>query len=216
MAIGESDTARPGGALNTARGWIRRRGPVEADAAEARFVADLRAGTPAAWARLYDTHHGPILRYVAARVRDRAAAEELAADVFVQALEAIGRYRYTGRPILAWLYRIARNLVVDHVRALERRGRLAPVWNGLASLRRGPGGLSLESHAPDADPQASVAAIDVRDAVRRLPGDQREAVILRFYAGLPTPEVAKLLGRTDRAVYSLYGRAFERLRRELR
>ena len=71
----------------------------------------LRALDQDAWAELYDRHHMQIWRYAYGRTNNRHAADDVAAQVFVEALASIQRYRYKGLPILAWLYGIARNLV---------------------------------------------------------------------------------------------------------
>ena len=91
--------------------------------AEALLVQRAKARDPSAWAEIYDTHYKKLYSYCYARTSDANAAADLAASVFLEALSGIGRYEYRGRPLLAWLYRIAHNVVSDHRRKGERESR---------------------------------------------------------------------------------------------
>ena len=79
-----------------------------------------RQGT-AALADLFEEYYERIARYIAVRIGNQNDAEELAGDVFVRATEHIGSFQWRGVPVQAWLYRIAHNLVVDHLRRNSRR-----------------------------------------------------------------------------------------------
>jgi RNA polymerase sigma-70 factor (ECF subfamily) len=123
--------------------------------------------------------------------------------VYLEALEGIDRYEYRGRPLLAWLYRIARNVVSDHLRSRERETRaLEQAASTMATHDPGPA-------AQVADRQ------DVLAAVRQLTDDQQQLIALRFYAGFTTAEIAGAMGRSERAVYSLEVRALASLRKLL-
>jgi RNA polymerase sigma-70 factor (ECF subfamily) len=168
----------------------------DGDEADGAFIERLRALDQQAWAELYDGHHAQIWRYVYGRSGSRDAADDVAAQVFTEALSAIHRYRYRGRPVLAWLYRIARNLAAKQVRQ-ERRAA--------------PGDYVEPSGSPE---EQIVDAIVLTNAVQRLTGDQREVVVLRFYAGYSTREIALAMGKRESAVYSLEVRAIAALRRQ--
>src|SRR5436190_24231536 len=88
--------------------------------APAAFVERLRALDQPAWAEMFDRHHTQIWRYAYARTGDRDAADDVASQTFSEALTAISRYRYSGKPIVAWLYRIARNIAGKRTRELRR------------------------------------------------------------------------------------------------
>src|SRR5712692_6263403 len=70
----------------------------------------------AAFGQLYDDYAAKIYRYAYYKVGTRVQAEDLTAQVFLKAWEAIGGYRSTNRPFSAWLFRIAHNLIVDYFR----------------------------------------------------------------------------------------------------
>ena len=107
----------------------------------------------AALTDLFEEYYERITRYIAVRVGNQADAEELASAVFVRAVENIGSFQWRGVPLQAWLYRIAHNAAVDHLRRSSRR-KSAPldeatsvasrhdleqgcslVWNGRSCLK---------------------------------------------------------------------------------
>jgi RNA polymerase sigma-70 factor (ECF subfamily) len=169
---------------------------------EAEYVQRARSGDEDAWVTIYEQHYPTLYRYVRARVEDRETAEDLTATVFLEAVRGIGGYRDRGRPFLAWLYTIARNTVNYHRRAGYRRPAGAPLGDPAGT----PGG---------GDPASAAVRLDVRRAVAELSKDQREVMILRHFVGLTTPEVSRLLGKHERAVYSLQTRAIKALRKRL-
>ena len=95
------------------------------DAAIERLVDEARAGDAWAFGQLFDHFHLPVYRYVASRVRHPSDAEDLTQLVFVKALEALPRYEPRGIPFGGWLFRLARNAVIDHVRTSHEHADLA-------------------------------------------------------------------------------------------
>jgi RNA polymerase sigma-70 factor (ECF subfamily) len=164
---------------------------------QASFAARLRALDHDAWAELYDRHHTQIWRYSYGRTGSRDAADDVAAQVFAEALSSVNRYRYKGRPILAWLYGIARHLTSKHLRRTQRDAPGEYVE---------PSGGSLEE---------GLDSMVLADALERLTSEQREVVVLRFYAGYSTGEIAAAMRKREAAVYSLEVRAIGALRRQL-
>jgi RNA polymerase sigma-70 factor (ECF subfamily) len=184
---------------------------------EDELVRRAAANAQDAWTEIYERHHSKLFRYVQARVGDRQTAEDLTATVFLEALKSIRGYRSRGRPLLAWLYTIARNVVNYHYRSHFRKQAPGPLGRFLSRGMDDDDRLQVraETVAPAADPAAAVEGWDLRDAVNRLSPEQREVVILRYFVGLTTPEVARLLAKHERAVYSLQTRAIQSLRRQL-
>ncbi len=95
------------------------------DAAIERLVDAARAGDGGAFGRLFDHYHRPVYRYVASRVRRPSDAEDLTQSIFVKALEALPRYESRGIPFGGWLFRLARNAVIDFVRTSHEHADLA-------------------------------------------------------------------------------------------
>ena len=171
---------------------------------EQRLVEAARALSPEAWSSIYDTNFPKIYSYIYRRLEDHAAAEDLASHVFVEALQGIGRYQYRGVSLLAWLYRIAHNLTCDHIRRHSAH-RAVPLVYGNGHY----------------DPQVAAAADqvdawqDISRALRHLPDDQQQVLILRFVEGLPTAAVAVVMGKRVNTVRVIQHRALGRMRRLL-
>lgn len=167
---------------------------------EEALIKQAQAKSPEAWSLIYERYFTRIYTYVYYRLRNRELAEDLASQVFVEALSGIGRYRYTGRPLLAWLYRIAHNITVDHIRRASRD----PARQALPE----------EIHGGDST-EALAEKTDIFQALERLRPEQQQVVILRFMEGLTSNEVASVMRKSEAAVKALQVRALQALRREL-
>lgn len=172
----------------------------------AELVTRAQTGEADAIGRLYDQHHTEIFRYLWARVGERAVAEDLTGEVFMRMLTGLSGYRASAAPFRAWLYQIARNLLIDHYRKTGRRT--------LVSLQQAE---TVKDDTPD-----MVTIVDqrltmerVHYALTRLEQAQREVVTLRFLSGLSLQEVAQTLGKTENAVKALQHRGLATLRHVL-
>src|SRR5512133_798570 len=94
-----------------------------------QLVAEAQGGNPEAFGRIFDEFHGAIYRYVASRVGRPSDAEDLTQLVFVKALEALPRFAARGIPFGGWLFRLARNTVIDHVRTRRETSELEAATN---------------------------------------------------------------------------------------
>ena len=111
------------------------------DEAIERLVAAAKLGDPEAFGALFDHYYAPVYRYVAARVGRPSDAEDLAQLVFVKALEALPRYEVRGVPFGGWLFRLARNVVIDHIRTRREHATLDMAVER-SSDEAGPGELA--------------------------------------------------------------------------
>ncbi|HEU4759382.1 MAG TPA: sigma-70 family RNA polymerase sigma factor [Dehalococcoidia bacterium] len=188
---------------------------------EGQLIEQAKAGAPEAWTEIYQRHYRPLYRYALARVGEPALAEDLTAAVFLEALHGINSYSYRGRPLLAWLYRIARNVVTDHRRreSGRRQGAVRQLQSKVlwyfmrsGSEREAEAIPSLQDPATE---EQRAERLDLKQALARLGGLQREVIALHYFAGFSLREVARLLGKNERAVYSLQARALAALRRHL-
>ena len=174
------------------------------DAAIERLVDEARAGDAWAFGQLFDHFHLPVYRYVASRVRHPSDAEDLTQLVFVKALEALPRYESRGIPFGGWLFRLARNAVIDHVRTSHEHADLAQSAER-AGADAGPDELAVIRQEIEA----------VRSALATLTDDQRDAISLRFFAGLSAREAAEAMGKQEGTIRGLQFRAIAALRRQL-
>jgi RNA polymerase sigma-70 factor (ECF subfamily) len=159
---------------------------------------------------VYERYFELVYGYVARRVRDRAAAEDLTSEVFRKALSGIDRFKWTGAPFGAWLLRIAANLIASRAKRAWRSPVDAedPETTESAKESRTPGSQQTQLEA--AERRAWVIRM-----VDELPDDQRRVVRMRFGEEKSIREIASELGRSEGAVKQLQFRAFQNLRAKL-
>ncbi len=172
---------------------------------EGRLVARATKRDSAAFGILYETHLDRIYRYVYYRVGSTSEAEDLSEQVFLKAWEAIERYEPRGVPFIAWLYRLAHNLVVDHYRS--RRPTLTLEEVGEAEE---PGANVVDAVEEKLD------AEEIRVALRRLSPEHQQLIALRFVEGLSHAEVAQITGKSEGATRVVQYRALQSLARALK
>mgnify|MGYP000878044865 CR=1 FL=1 len=164
------------------------------------LAARARSRSIEAWTEIYQRHFDQVYRFVYFRLRDAEAAEDISSDVFKKAFEHADRLRDDGTPIVAWLYRIARNTMFDHLRHNVVRQRV-----------EAPGADASAADATDRVAQH----IDMAKALALLNSEQQEVIQLRFMHDLSSQDVARVIGKSESAVKSIQARALQALRREM-
>ena len=178
-------------------------GRVDPDAA---LIAAAVGGDAPAFAALYDRYVDRVYRHVYYRLGDRGDAEDVTQQVFLNAWRAIGRYRCTGAPFVAWLFTIAHNAVAGFYRRAKATRDLELELEPVATARWTD---------PEAETLAAYDRAAVRRAILRLRPDQQQVVIMRFVEGLPYAEIAAALSKGEGHVRVLQHRALHELRRLL-
>lgn len=166
------------------------------------LVRLAQQGDAEAFGQLYDRYVDGVYRFCYHRVSSVQLAEDLTSETFFRALRGIARFRWQGRDFGAWLTTIARNLVTDHYKS--GRSRLETVSDKLPER---------DDHAPGPE-DAAIATLTqdaLAAALRQLPTEQRDCVVMRFLQGLSIVETAEVLGRTEGAVKQLQLRAVRNL-----
>lgn len=169
-----------------------------------QLILEAQRGDPDAFAEIYTRYQPAVYDYVFYRVGNRVLAEDLTADVFVRVVEKIHTFVFRGRPLLAWLYTIARNIVADHYR---RRGSKT-----LMSLEET---LPAESHCAAEATEHCLTQVMLAQAMDQLTEEQRQVILLRLIEGLTNTEASQVLGKSKGVVKSLQHRALSALRRIL-
>ncbi len=164
---------------------------------EEDLVARLRARDPQAWEDVYRVWFPRLYSYALHRTGERETAADIAAEVFVRALRQVDRYDPRRLSLPAWLFRLAHDGAVDHLR---RRGRRPSVPLSQASRE-----------AVDAA-EAWAQQGDLEWALARLTEEQRTVLLLRFFVGLSSQETGKVMGKRPGAVRALQFRALRHLR----
>jgi RNA polymerase sigma-70 factor (ECF subfamily) len=163
-----------------------------------------------AWTEIWQHFSGAMVGWFYHQLHNREQAEDMASDVFIEAMRAADRFHGTFSDLRSWLFRIGRNNLIDH-RRRQGRATMEAIENADPS--------ELVRAAPSEDPEdMAIARLDrqrLLDAVQRLSSDQREVVLLRLTAGLSSPEIAAIVGKTVGAVKALQHRALGALAKAL-
>ncbi len=173
--------------------------PTEPLPDERRLVEQAKSGDAEAFGQLYDACFDRVYRFIFFRVSDVPTAEDLTSQVFLKAWQNLGRYRPNG-PILAWLYVIARNTVIDHYRTFKQT-------------------VSLDEAAPLVAQDAKLDEMvefqsemkSLQESLQYLTEEQQEVLILKFIAEFDTDQIARRMGKSEGAIRALQMRALQAL-----
>jgi RNA polymerase sigma-70 factor (ECF subfamily) len=174
---------------------------VQALPEDAELISRAQGGEVEAFGELYKRYLDPIYRYIRVRVSEDLVAEDLTEVVFLRSFERLDRYKELGLPFSAFLYRVARNLLVDH-------------------YRKQPGDAPLEVtdrlELPEPALEEQVIKGEhiqaAQKALASLPADYQEVIRLRVILDLPTATTADWIGKSEGAVRVLLHRALKALR----
>lgn len=167
---------------------------------EARLIRQAQSGDAEAFAQVYDAYVERVYRYIYFRVSDDAATEDLTSQVFLKAWESLDRYKIGSSPYIAWLYSIARNLVIDHYRTKKENLSLEDV------ILQAP-----REDAPEEQTELRFNLQAMRDGLQSLTEEQQQVLILRFIAGLPSENIAKMMNKREGAIRALQMRGLQTL-----
>ncbi|HET8826805.1 MAG TPA: sigma-70 family RNA polymerase sigma factor [Terriglobales bacterium] len=154
---------------------------------------------PLRFAELYENNFERVYAFVVYRLRDRAEAEDLTAEVFHRALAGIQNFEWRGVPFVAWLLGIAAKVLADRWERLGKRQEV-PVDE-------------LEQAGIDAAIEQRAMLFQLVDA---LPPDQRQVILRRFIDQRNVREIAREMGRSEGAIKQLQFRALQTLRAQMR
>jgi RNA polymerase sigma-70 factor, ECF subfamily len=194
-----TSTARPRPTLAASRRFARSDAREAPDELVYEAVAAAKGGDMSALHFLYVRFADDVCAYVRSIVRDPHAAEDITQNVFAKLMKAIHKYERRDVPFAAWIIRVARNVALDHIRA-DRHTPFAEV----RTSDEGGEQVGFER------------SLCLREALERLPADQREVLVLRHVAGLSPGEIAERLGKTEASVHGLHHRGRGALRAALR
>jgi RNA polymerase sigma-70 factor (ECF subfamily) len=173
---------------------------------EAALVEQAKTD-PEAFGLLYERYVDRIYNYVYYRTGNHHDAEDLTAKVFFQALNHIPGFVHRGLPFSSWLYRIAHNLVANWHRD-HSRSKIVSL-DRLAAVSREKGDGPFQQMVREERREELLAAL------RCLPEDRQQLLILKFVERLPNAEIGEIMGRSEGAIKSLYHRTLMALRQEL-
>jgi RNA polymerase sigma-70 factor (ECF subfamily) len=180
---------------------------------DVQLMLDVKAGDELSFELLLQKYRTPLVNFLCRMVREQAAAEDLAQEVFLRVYRARKEYSPSAK-FTTWLFRIATNLALNAI----RDGRYRKMQ------------ISIDTPRDEDEPVIEIAAREtraddrlieeernrmIRGAILALPEKQRAAVILHKYHEMDYAEIGKILGCSESALKSLLFRAYETLRVQL-
>jgi RNA polymerase sigma-70 factor (ECF subfamily) len=166
--------------------------------AKERLLVEAAQKDPQRFADLYEANFERVYAFIARRVRDRAAAEDLTSEVFHKALAHLPNFDYRGVPFAAWLLRISTNLIHDRWKSNARE------------VVEDPPEVGVEIDMEELEDRARLFRL-----VETLPADQHRVIVMRFAEGKSIQEIGRELGRSGGAIKQLQFRGLETLRARL-
>ncbi|NJN66958.1 MAG: sigma-70 family RNA polymerase sigma factor [Chloroflexaceae bacterium] len=178
-----------------------RSSPPLEEPGDSALIRRARQRDGEAFGILYERYLERVYRYIAYRTANTVVAEDLTSEVFLNAWKSIERYEDRGYAFSTWLLRLAHNEVTDYYRT-RRNDTSLPETDVHVSHLPGP-----DDFAELKDDQVALLR-----AVRQLPDEWRQVILLRFVEGLPFDEIAVIVGKSSGACRVIQHRALARLR----
>ena len=185
----------------------------EVDARDRADMERLAAGVDTALNDLMERHATPVFHFLCRMLGSEDDAADLAQETFVRVYRARGRFR-TSEKFSTWLYTIAANLARNHFRWRSRHPTVSLEPKSDLSESSLPEPVSKEL-PPDRQAQMAERAEQVREAVRNLPPEMREVIVLCEWEDRTVAEAAAILETTPKSVESHLYRARQHLRKQL-
>jgi RNA polymerase sigma-70 factor (ECF subfamily) len=175
---------------------------------------ELAIHDPKAFGELFEEHYDSILRYCIYHTGHVETARDIAAETFYKALKNLWRYRFTGAPFSAWLYRIAGNEVIDYFRKKKHR------YISLTETMEREELLSFESRRNLQDEMDALQQKlennktyqRIRQVMENMPDHYRNVLVLRFVEEKKISEICEILGKKEGTIKSLISRGLTQLR----
>ena len=136
--------------------------------------------------RIYTEYSGRVMGYISARVRNRAEAEDICSDVFEKILRKLDGFDPSKASLSTWIFTVTRNTVIDHFR------RTRPTEEPDENLSDG---TEIDEGLLNNETLSELAA-----ALKKLPEQMRDIIVLRYYDGKPLTEIAQIMNLSYGAV----------------
>jgi len=170
-----------------------------------KIILSAKNGDSRAISDLYNQYKPLILNYLYHRLGDMQIAEELTTEVFIRMINNLPKYKHKNVPFQVWLFKIARNLLIDHYRVSKN-------YNHVQLQEEIVGNSDL----PEIKVEKNMEAEKLRKAICKLTSDQSDVITLRFIADMPINQVAKVLKKSEGAVKMLQTRGLQALNKMMK
>jgi RNA polymerase sigma-70 factor (ECF subfamily) len=170
------------------------------NAYEENLVIACQNGEPEKFGELYDLYIRKIYDFIYYKTHHKETAEDITSAVFIKAFEKIKSFDHAKGSFSSWVYRIARNSVIDHYRTKKASINIDDVWD-----------LSgKEDMSRDLDTAQKLEKVE--KYINALNGEQRDIVMLRVWQEMPYKEIAEIMGKSEASCKMAFSRAMGELR----
>lgn len=171
----------------------------------AEIIRAVQQGDTAQFATIYDTYAKDIYRFVYIKISHKEIAEDLLSDIFIKVIDQIHRFNPNTASFRTWLYRIARNTVIDYYRTHK-----TTVDIDGEDTQPVPGSDNLEEAT-----HARLLLADVQKQMKLLTQDQQDVLLLRVWYGMSYEEIAQVLKKNATACRMMYSRGVSVLKEHI-
>lgn len=169
---------------------------------EPDLVQSCPSGNLEDFSQLYDKYIRKIYDFIYYRTHHQQTAEDLTSITFTKALENIKRFNSQKGSLATWLYRIARNTVIDHYRTQKTEANIDDIWD-----------LGSNENLPrDIDTKEKL--IKVQEYLEKLQPEQRDLIIMRVWDGLSYKEISEITKKSETALKMMFSRVIKKLKNE--
>ncbi len=166
-------------------------------------LLSAQKGNQAAFGEVYDGFVKKLYDYSFFRIKDKQAAEDIVSDTFMKALEHVGSFDPTKGSAASWLYRIARNTLVDYYRSHKKTTQFPEDFD------------IADTSSLKIDMENKDMLYKVEHALQKLSEKEREIIVLRVWDELSYKEIAQVLGKSEASLKMAASRALRALRTQL-
>ena len=149
--------------------------------------------------QIYTDYYKKVMGYISARIRSRADAEDLCSEVFEKVQRKLDGFDPSKASVSTWIFTITRNTVIDHFRRTRPSGELDENMAG---------DFEVDESLLHTESLSSLAS-----ALRQLPTEMRDIIVLRYYDGKPLTEIAEMMNLSYGAVKLRHQSALVKLKR---
>jgi len=169
---------------------------------ERQLIENCLNGKMEDFGELYQIYADKIFKFIYYKTHHRETAEDLTSQTFIKALQGISSFNPDKGKFSSWLYKIAKNLVIDHYRATKIEENVEDIWDL----------SSKENVARDAEISDQIE--QVKKYLLQFKKEQREIILMRVWGELSYAEIAEITGLSESNCKVIFSRAINKLRQD--
>ena len=169
---------------------------------EAQLIKECQNGNLDRFAEIYDAYVNKIYRFVYYRTNHKETAEDITSVVFMKSMNKISSYSFEKGTFSSWLYKIARNSVIDYYRSKKDVDDIDDFWN------------LGEDNNLDRRVDANMKLDEIKEYLKKFSDEQREIIIMRIWDGLSYKEISEITGKNVGALKVTVSRILKKIKNE--